>query len=405
MQTVFKAQKKQMGITMKNKPMVTVITVTLNRPSLFHACKSVDNQTYKNWHHYVIGDGVLPNELRNKKRSVFGFSRSYGKEEPGLNMPDGTPNPIQRWALNNLKLGDYFCFLDDDNVYDKKFIEKMVSKLQSDSEKGIVLCGVDDRRHLQDIMGRPEPGNCDNSGVMFCKKVADTIEFPHALINKNVTQDVEYIQLSAKKFDWCNIPEKLVIFGSAPNIPTIRGGIKLIESWEMPILAYRKMKAGDIDSAIKDFLNALELDSRDGWSLWRLAEAYAVQGQRFESKKLFRKWIALAEQTEISKHHYLSFCLGMAKEISGQNPNKFYNRAIKSIVPTNHNDKLSKEWYQIVANHKHTTIKYKQLLQKTDKTSEKYANAIWKAKVVNSMMPNRQNIIEIYKYLDGNAEI
>lgn len=89
---------------------VSIVTVTLNRESLKNACESVDRQSFKDYHHYVLGDGVLPTEYENEKRSTLGFSTPLGAKEPGANMPNGTPNPLLRWAIKNIDLGDYLCF-------------------------------------------------------------------------------------------------------------------------------------------------------------------------------------------------------------------------------------------------------------------------------------------------------
>lgn len=394
-----------MEYIMNKNPLVNIITVTLNRPSLIKACNSVDKQTYKNWHHYVIGDGILPNELINSKRSVFGFSRPYGKEEPGMNMPDGTPNPIQRWALKHLQLNDFFCFLDDDNIYDDHFIEKMVKKLKSEKSKGCVLCKVLDKRHLQDIQGKPEAGNCDNSGAMFRKKVADTIIFPFASMNKNVTQDVEFIQLVAKKFGWCNLPEKLVVFGDSPNLPTVRGGIKLLESWEVPINAFHKMKNGKLKEAITDLKKSIEIDPMDCWSIWRLAEAYAVNNKIKQSKQLLKDWISLVDKTNSINHHYIFFCYGFAKEVLGEDGSKIYEKALKSIKTYNYEQKLSKEWYSIFAKKTNTINKYASILKKIDPKSDKFENALWKAKIAKIFFPKNENINSIYNLLLKNETI
>ena len=117
---------------------VSIVTVTLNRESLKNACESVDRQSFKDYHHYVLGDGVLPTEYENKKRSTLGFSTPLGAKEPGANMPNGTPNPLLRWAIKNIDLGDYLCFLDDDNIYKDDYLEKMVKILDENLNVGLV---------------------------------------------------------------------------------------------------------------------------------------------------------------------------------------------------------------------------------------------------------------------------
>ena len=168
---------------------VSIVTVTLNRPSLKQACESVDRQTYKDYHHYVVGDGILPTEYENPQRSSLGFSVALGAKEPGANMPNGTPNPLLRWAIKNLDLGDYLCFLDDDNIYKDNYLEEMVKVLDENPDVGLVLCGAEDLRYEQNIDGYPELGRCDNSAFMVRRDIAKSIEFPHAsMCNASVSR-------------------------------------------------------------------------------------------------------------------------------------------------------------------------------------------------------------------------
>ena len=391
--------RRQMEYIMNKKPKVNIITVTLNRPSLIQACKSVDEQTYKNWHHFILGDGVLPDEVRHPNRSVFGFSHAYGKEEPGLNMPDGTPNPLQRWALNNLKLDEYFCFLDDDNIYDKNFLKKMVAAIENSPEIGCVLCGVKDQRHFQNITGEPVLGKCDNSGVIFRTKLATTIEFPHASLSKNVVQDVEFIQNVSKRFGWKQLNETLVVFGSAPNVPTVRGGIKLLSSWELPLFAFKKLKDGDIEGAMQDLITSVQIDPLDGYALWRLAEAYAVSGDIKKSKECLQKWIKLAEKSHCFSHHFVTFCCGLAYKVLNLPTKNLFKKAIKAIDTSTVSEQLSCEWYKIVSNEKRDVKFYLQVLKQIEHDSTKIQNALWKAKVAAKLFPKQRNIQEVYSLL------
>ena len=388
-----------MGFIMNKMPKVNIITVTLNRPSLIQACKSVDEQTYKNWHHFILGDGVLPDELRHPNRSVFGFSHAYGKEEPGLNMPDGTPNPLQRWALNNLKLDEYFCFLDDDNVYDKNFIKKMVAEIEKHPNIGCVLCGVKDQRHFQNITGEPILGKCDNSGVIFRTKLATTIEFPHASLDKNVVQDVEFIQKVSKRFGWKQLNEVLVTFGSSPNVPTVRGGIKLLSSWELPLFAFKKLKEGDIDGAIQDLITSIQIDPLDGYALWRLAEAYIVSGNLKEAKKCIKKWIKLAKKSHCFSHHFITFCYALSLKVLDLPTKNLFKKAIDTVDTSTISEQLSCEWYKIVADKNRDIKYYSQILQQIEHNSTKIQNALWKAKVAKKLFPNQQNIQNAYALL------
>lgn len=197
---------------------ISIITATLNRPSLKDTCESIEKQTYTNWHHYVIGDGILPEDYHHKQRTTIGFTRPIGAFEPSVDKPDGTPNPILRWALGHLELGTYVCFLDDDNTYKSRFLEKMLLGL-SDSNVGIAICALEDCRNDDIHDGYPELGRCDNSGFLVKSEVAKSIGFPVVIPGEDNIEDYRFIRSCADKYGWIRVPEKLVYFGINPCIP------------------------------------------------------------------------------------------------------------------------------------------------------------------------------------------
>ena len=281
---------------------VSIVTVTLNRPSLKQACESVDRQTYKNYHHYVLGDGILPTEYENPQRSSLGFSVALGAKEPGANMPNGTPNPLLRWAIKNLDLGDYLCFLDDDNIYKDNYLEEMVKVLDENPDVGLVLCGAEDLRYEQNIDGYPELGRCDNSAFMVRREIAKSIEFPHASMDKNVVQDCEYISLCCKNHKWKNINKKLLVFGYGLNNPPSRGKIMYLESWKMPQEAFKLAIQKKYEEAEKIFTKSISDCNTDAWSIRKLAELYMITNRKNEAMKYYKMWekLYLAEK----KHHF-----------------------------------------------------------------------------------------------------
>ena len=212
--------------------MISIITATLDRPSLREACESVNNQTFEDWHHYVIGDGVLPMDYVHPNRTTIGFTCPVGAYEPSLDMPGGTPNPILRWALHHLMLGEYVCFLDDDNVYKPEFLGRMQEAL-ANSNAGIAICALEDLRSSSrspslyreegssgDIPfdAYPERGHCDNSGFLTYSRIAKAVGFPKATPDRNTVEDFEFISTIAEKYGWVQVPEALVLYGVAPNI-------------------------------------------------------------------------------------------------------------------------------------------------------------------------------------------
>ena len=302
---------------MSNKlPKVTIITITLNRESLKKACESIDRQTFTDYYHIILGDGVLPTDYSNEKRMCLGFSKVIGITEPGANMPNGTPNPMQRWALQHLDFGEYVCFLDDDNMYRENYLEEMTKALDENPDKGIALCGACDLRYGQDIDGYPEDFRCDNSAFMARKEVVKAITFPMASLDKNVTQDCEYIKLCACKYGFVNVPLKLLDFGVFDNVPPNRGKVLLLESWKKPQEAYHYALNEEYETA-EDILKTCYNDNvNDGWSLFKLIEIYTILQKEKELRGCVEKFLKLLEVIDQNSGYFyytLSFCQHMLK--------------------------------------------------------------------------------------------
>lgn len=296
-----------------NRQSITIITATLDRPSLKEACESVDSQTFTNWQHFVLGDGILPHDYCHPNRTTIGFSQPLGARQRARNMPDGTPNPILAWALCNLSLGDYVSFLDDDNTYHNDFLEKMFIKLSSTPSCGIVLCEVENQRgDWQPIDGYPEYRRCDNSGFLVRGDVAKDIGYPPADPTKECVQDYEFIKACADKYGWTRIPEKLVTFGVAPNPPPKRNGLKIFDSWSEPIKAVLKIRDGDYIDGINDLISVCDKDLHDAWSLWNLGEGYIMSNQGDQAKNAWRKWRTLVTPVEEISHHWIYYCYALS---------------------------------------------------------------------------------------------
>jgi tetratricopeptide (TPR) repeat protein len=299
---------------------VSVVTVTLNRPSLEAACRSVDDQTYRDWHHYVLGDGVVPTDYRHPQRTTLGFARALGAEEPGLNMPDGTPNPLLRWSLEHLALGELVCFLDDDNAYRPSFLERMVAALEHGGDTvGIALCQLADHRYGRLIEGYPD-GRCDNSGFLARSSLARRIRFPAVAPEQEVAQDVEFIARCADLGGWVRVPETLVDFGVGDNQPPRRGNTKWLASWSVPLAAVRRAHEGDPAQAIPPLADALAEDPHDAWSRWRLGEALLLAGRRGACLRHWRAWLELFEREQPPRHHWLCYWAGLAKQAALNDP-------------------------------------------------------------------------------------
>lgn len=200
------------------KPTVSIITATLNRSSLKDACESINNQTFQDWHHYVIGDGITPIDYPHTRRTTIGFSRHIGGSEVAADKPYGTPNPIWRWAVQHLNIGQFFCLLDDDNIYKPRYIETMLTTLFSNPQAGIVLCALEDLRQDAIHDGYPELGRCDTSAFIVRSDIVQKIGIPKEYPNRDAISDYDFIRICADKYGWVRVEEKLVVFGFGPSI-------------------------------------------------------------------------------------------------------------------------------------------------------------------------------------------
>ena len=88
----------------------SIITPTLQRESLVACCRSLDEQTHKDWEHIVSIDGTtLNHELIG---SLASNKRRFMAGGPYRNFGNG-PRSIA-WEYTT---GDYVIYLDDDNYF------------------------------------------------------------------------------------------------------------------------------------------------------------------------------------------------------------------------------------------------------------------------------------------------
>jgi hypothetical protein len=158
---------------------------------------------------------MLPVDYRHPQRTTIGFTRPIGADEPGPEAMYGTPFPLLRWALTHLELGDYVCFLDDDNEYQPTYLETMLTAL-SDSAVGIAICPLEDLRDSAPHQGYPQDGHCDTNGFLARTSAAKDVGMPYLGPEEMPVQDVLFIKLCANRHGWIRVPHKLVRYGVYP---------------------------------------------------------------------------------------------------------------------------------------------------------------------------------------------
>ncbi len=113
---------------------ITIITPTVQRPSLVACCESVNHQTFKGWEHIVqidkaVMDDPLIFSLAHPKRQ---FHQCYWEHKNG-----GNTCRHEAWKHAT---GDWVYHLDDDNhLADDEVLERLAEALEGIEEKWAIF--------------------------------------------------------------------------------------------------------------------------------------------------------------------------------------------------------------------------------------------------------------------------
>ncbi|MBI5873379.1 MAG: glycosyltransferase family 2 protein [Candidatus Omnitrophica bacterium] len=115
---------------------VTVITSTHDRlKSLKEAVASVLSQSYRNWEHFIVSDGYDP-RVKEYVRSLKDPRIKYL-----FTLRTKYPGNLQRNLALKFASGEYVFCLDDDNLIERQFMEKMTACF-SDDKIGYTVCHI-----------------------------------------------------------------------------------------------------------------------------------------------------------------------------------------------------------------------------------------------------------------------
>lgn len=95
-------------------PRFCIITPTFGRESLKRCVVSLEQQMYRNFVQVVIGDGPLPEWVREFCEEDYGCFAQY-LETPAKEAKGAFGAAPRNFALDNLPPCDFVVFLDDDN--------------------------------------------------------------------------------------------------------------------------------------------------------------------------------------------------------------------------------------------------------------------------------------------------
>ena len=115
-----------------------VIPVYNNSELIIDALRSVKEQTFKDFEVIIVDDGSKDNTVKvinnyideNNLRNYYLYKKK-----------NGGPSSARNYGINESK-GEYIMFLDSDDLYDKRIVEKLYGCIKNKNKNTVVLCGI-----------------------------------------------------------------------------------------------------------------------------------------------------------------------------------------------------------------------------------------------------------------------
>lgn len=122
---------------MKKKPVVSVVVPCRNRRELLFSClESIARQTYQEIE-LILVDDASTEDIRTILESVeFSFGQKPIYLRSNENVGPGAARELGRLRAT----GDYICYLDSDDTWHPRKIEKQLAIFQSNPELGMCYC-------------------------------------------------------------------------------------------------------------------------------------------------------------------------------------------------------------------------------------------------------------------------
>lgn len=132
---------------MKNRKISIIIPAYNAGKTILNTINSVLKQTYNNYEIIVIDDGSKDNTAKIVKEISLIESKIlyYYKKNGGVSSARNKGIEVAK--------GEYICFLDADDYFEKSFLEKMYNKI-AQNESDVCYCGY----------------NIDDGNLLTCKK-------------------------------------------------------------------------------------------------------------------------------------------------------------------------------------------------------------------------------------------
>lgn len=163
----------------QERDVISILTCTHNRPELLmRAAASVRSQTRGDWEHLITDDGSTDPAQERTLVALAGDRRVRVRVRPHVNQP------ARYWnEMIDLAVGDYICFLDDDNEMLSSYVETMAGALDAHHDVDVVTCGMvldDGRRFLKNLNTTTEiwqQNTIDNGCFMIRREALERIGY------------------------------------------------------------------------------------------------------------------------------------------------------------------------------------------------------------------------------------
>ena len=230
-----------------NKKLVSVVISTYKRKNeLIRAIESVCNQTYKNCEIIIVDDNGRGTEYQKYVENVVNTYLSKGININYIINEENIGGALSRNNGIDSANGEYIAFLDDDDEYYPKKIEKQVNLFESQNNEklALVYCYTESfdennkkiREYRNDSLG-----NCLYDAMVNCiaatsqwmcrkKHLLDVGKFTNVPSKQDSTL---MIKLLERGYEINRVPEILVKYNEHSNFRISSGGLKNIEGEEL----------------------------------------------------------------------------------------------------------------------------------------------------------------------------
>ena len=196
-------------------PRISVIIPAYNRANyLTEAINSVLSQTYRNFELIVVNDGSQDNTEEILKKYT-GKIKYFYQENNGVSS-------ARNKGIDNSK-GEFLCFLDSDDLWEKKKLEKQIDYFNKNVD--VKICYTDEiwirrgKRVNQMKKHKKHSGNIFKMSLPLCIISASSVMIKKEVLSKvgffdesfQVCEDYDLWLRISKEFQVGFIPEKLII--------------------------------------------------------------------------------------------------------------------------------------------------------------------------------------------------